>query len=202
MIQLKLKLNSKKPTTVYAVNGKSYLLSPGSNILSLEYEDYLSLAKALGIKPVENKREEVPAKQQDSAPIEKSNPEAKEEVKSELAEEVKSEPAEEVKSEPAEEVKSEPAEEVKSEPAEEVKSEPTEEVQVEPENVEEPKEEAVSEDKIEDGPIEEVQAVEAVDYSTWTVKQLKAKYKEITGENCRLKKDEIISILQEHYSNA
>ena len=60
MIQLKLKLNSKKPTTVYAANGKTYQLNPGSNVLNLEYEDYLSLAKALGIKPVDNKKQEEP----------------------------------------------------------------------------------------------------------------------------------------------
>lgn len=123
MIQLKLKLNSKKPTTVYAANGKTYQLNPGSNVLNLEYEDYLSLAKALGIKPVDNKKQE------------------------------------------------------------------------EPENKE----------KKEDNPSEE-QAVDLVnagaDYSAWSLKQLKSEYKKITGENCKLKKDDIISFLQERTSNA
>ena len=49
-VQLKLKLNSKVPTKVYATNGKHYMLQPGSNVLSLEYNDYVSLTKALGIK--------------------------------------------------------------------------------------------------------------------------------------------------------
>ena len=123
MIQLKLKLNSKKPTTVYAANGKTYQLNPGSNVLNLEYEDYLSLAKALGIKPVDNKKQE------------------------------------------------------------------------EPENKE----------KKEDNPSEE-QAVDLVnagaDYSAWSLKQLKSEYKKITGENCKLKKDDIILFLQERTSNA
>ena len=123
MIQLKLKLNSKKPTTVYAANGKTYQLNPGSNVLNLEYEDYLSFAKALGIKPVDNKKQE------------------------------------------------------------------------EPENKE----------KKEDNPSEE-QAVDLVnagaDYSAWSLKQLKSEYKKITGENCKLKKDDIISFLQERTSNA
>lgn len=123
MIQLKLKLNSNKPTTVYAANGKTYQLNPGSNVLNLEYEDYLSLAKALGIKPVDNKKQE------------------------------------------------------------------------EPENKE----------KKEDNPSEEqgVDLVnEGVDYSAWPLKQLKSEYKKITGENCKLKKDDIISFLQERTSNA
>jgi len=49
-VQLKLKLNSKVPTKVYATNGKHYMLQPGSNTLNLEYNDYVSLTKALGIK--------------------------------------------------------------------------------------------------------------------------------------------------------
>ena len=123
MIQLKLKLNSKKPTTVYAANGKTYQLNPGSNVLNLEYEDYLSLAKALGIKPVDNKKQE------------------------------------------------------------------------EPENKE----------KKEDNPSEEQEVDlvnEGADYSAWSLKQLKSEYKKITGENCKLKKDDIILFLQERTSNA
>ena len=40
------------------------------------------------------------------------------------------------------------------------------------------------------------------DYSTWSTTKLKAEYKSITGNNCKLKKDEIISFLQEHSKNA
>lgn len=61
MVQLKLTLKSKKPSNVYALNGKSYRLQPGKNTLNLEYDDYVSLAKALGIKPVE--KDAVPAKE-------------------------------------------------------------------------------------------------------------------------------------------
>jgi hypothetical protein len=32
--------------------------------------------------------------------------------------------------------------------------------------------------------------------------ELKAKYKEVTGKSCKLKKDEIIAFLQEHSDNA
>lgn len=172
MIQLKLKLNSKKPTTVYATNGKSYLLNPGSNVLNLEYEDYLSLAKALCIKPVDNKKNE------DKAP-------AKEDKKPEIKDTPKEEPVKE-------EI---PAE---LEKVEEPADEPVEDTKVEEPA---PKEEQAAESETTDEPVEEAKA-EEVDYSTWTLKQLKAKYKEITGESCKLKKDEVISFLQEHQSNA
>ena len=153
MIQLKLKLNSKKPTTVYAANGKTYQLNPGSNVLNLEYEDYLSLAKALGIKPVDNKKQE-----------ETENKEKKEDNQAEVKEESEN----------------------KEDKAEE-------------------QEELDNKEKKEDNPSEE-QAVdlvnEGVDYSAWSLKQLKSEYKKITGENCKLKKDDIISFLQERTSNA
>ena len=153
MIQLKLKLNSKKPTTVYAANGKTYQLNPGSNVLNLEYEDYLSLAKALGIKPVDNKKQEEP-----------ENKEKKEDNQAEVKEESEN----------------------KEDKAEE-------------------QEELDNKEKKEDNPSEE-QAVDLVnagaDYSTWSLKQLKSEYKKITGENCKLKKDDIILFLQERTSNA
>ena len=153
MIQLKLKLNSKKPTTVYAANGKTYQLNPGSNVLNLEYEDYLSLAKALGIKPVDNKKREEP-----------ENKEKKEDNQAEVKEESEN----------------------KEDKAEE-------------------QEELDNKEKKEDNPSEE-QAVDLVnagaDYSAWSLKQLKSEYKKITGENCKLKKDDIISFLQERTSNA
>ena len=166
MIQLKLKLNSKKPTTVYAANGKTYQLNPGSNVLNLEYEDYLSLAKALGIKPVDNKKQE-----------ETENKEKKEDNPSEKQEEPEN------KEEQAE-VKKEP--ENKKDQAEE-------------------QEELENKEKKEDNPSEEQEVDlvnEGVDYSAWSLKQLKYEYKKITGENCKLKKDDIISFLQERTSNA
>lgn len=176
MIQLKLKLNSKKPTTVYATNGKSYLLNPGSNVLNLEYEDYLSLAKALCIKPVDNKKNE------DKAP-------AKEDKKPEIEDAPKEETTKEEASAEPEKVE-EPIKE-KEASVEDIKTEePT------------PKEEPAAESEATEEPVEEAKAEEVEDYSTWTLKQLKAKYKEITGESCKLKKDEVISFLQEHQSNA
>ena len=170
MIQLKLKLNSKKPTTVYAANGKTYQLNPGSNVLNLEYEDYLSLAKALGIKPVDNKKQEEP-----------ENKEKKEDNQAEVKEESENK-------------------EDKAEEQEELDNKEKKE-----DNTSEEQEELDNKEKKEDNTSEE-QAVDLVnavaDYSAWSLKQLKYEYKKITGENCKLKKDDIISFLQERTSNA
>ena len=183
MIQLKLKLNSKKPTTVYAANGKTYQLNPGSNVLNLEYEDYLSLAKALGIKPVDNKKQEEP-----------ENKEKKEDNPSEKQEEPENK-------ENKEDNPSEKQEETEN-------KEDQAEVKKEPENKKdqaEEQEELENKEKKEDSPSEEQEVDlvnEGVDYSAWSLKQLKSEYKKITGENCKLKKDDIISFLQERTSNA
>ena len=184
MIQLKLKLNSKKPTTVYAANGKTYQLNPGSNVLNLEYEDYLSLAKALGIKPVDNKKQEEP-----------ENKEKKEDNQAEVKEE--SENKEDNQAEVKEESENK---EDKAEEQEELDNKENKE-----DNPSEEQEELENKEKKEDNPSEE-QAVDLVnagaDYSAWSLKQLKSEYKKITGENCKLKKDDIISFLQERTSNA
>lgn len=182
MIQLKLKLNSNKPTTVYAANGKTYQLNPGSNVLNLEYEDYLSLAKALGIKPVDNKKQE-----------EHENKEDRAEVKEE------SENKEKKEDNPAEEQEETENKEDQAEVKEEQKEFESTEDQTEEQ------EELENKEKKEDNPSEE-QEVDlvngGVDYSAWSLKQLKSEYKKITGENCKLKKDDIISFLQERTSNA
>lgn len=94
MVKLKLTLKSKHSSTVYAANGKSYRLQPGSNMLNLEYEDYLALAKSLGIKPVENKKDE------DKAP---EKEELKQEPAKEEAKPAESEPVAEPEGAPSEE---------------------------------------------------------------------------------------------------
>ena len=189
MIQLKLKLNSKKPTTVYAANGKTYQLNPGSNVLNLEYEDYLSLAKALGIKPVDNKKPEEPEnkeKKEDNPSEEQEEPENKE-----YQAEVKKES----------ENKEDKAEVKKESENKEDKAEAQEELEDKEDNQSEEQEESENKENQSEEP--EVDLVnERVDYSAWSLKQLKSEYKKITGENCKLKKDDIVSFLQERTSNA
>ena len=107
MVKLKLTLKSGRPSTVYASNGKSYKLKPGSNTLELEYEDYLALAKSLGIKPVEDKKKE---ESKPEPPKEESKPAEPEKVEGPIKEESPvEEPAQEL--EKVEDIKEEtPAE--------------------------------------------------------------------------------------------
>ena len=70
MVKLKLTLKSKRPSTVYASNGKAYRLNPGSNVLDLNYEDYLALAKSLGIKPAEKQNTADQVKHEESNKVE------------------------------------------------------------------------------------------------------------------------------------
>lgn len=105
-----------------------------------------------------------------------------------------------IKEEPAEEpVKEEP---INKEPAKEelVETPVADEVVKEPEPI---KEEALENSSLEEDATEEKEAsedkeLEAIDYSTWSYTKLKAKYKSITGNSCKLKKDEVIAFLQEY----
>lgn len=63
MVKLTLTLNSRHSKSVYSKNGKLYKLRPGTNTLELEYADYVALAKALSITPVENPDENSVAKE-------------------------------------------------------------------------------------------------------------------------------------------
>lgn len=163
MVKLKLTLKSKKPSNVYALNGKSYRLQPGSNTLTLEYNDYLSLAKALGIKPVENP--DTP----------KSTP------KEEVIESKPETPKQETVKEPAPLDDPKPVEDT---PAEEADKQPIDE---DPESVD---------DSVDDNESDEDS--KGADYTSWSYSKLKAEYKRITGNNCKLKKSDVIRFLQEH----
>lgn len=156
MSKIKFTLKAIRSTVVHALNGKSYRLHAGSNKLDLEYSDYTSLMKALGlaIKP-----EPLPVTE-------------KPEVVNTPVEEKETEPAETPKeADPA------PAEVTKeSEPA------PAEApAEAEPESAETPAEAESNK----------------VDYSAMSYTELKAEYKRITGESCKLKKAEVIKFLQE-----
>lgn len=122
MVKLKLTLKSGRPSTVYASNGKSYKLKPGSNTLELEYEDYLALAKSLGIKPVENKKKEEPKPaphKEDPKPAEPEKVEEPIKEEAPVDEPAKEEPAKE--SEKVEDIKEEtPVEEPVEDKKEEV----------------------------------------------------------------------------------
>ena len=189
MIQIKLRLNSNKPRTVYAANGKKFYLKPGQNVLDLDENDYRSLAKALRIDldRFRTVSEKVKEPEKDETPVEENTseePKATETVSEDSNNEIAPEVVEEVSSEEA--IKN-TLSECTTEPVE-YSEEQTAEI---PADVEESFQER-AEEHIE----------KSTDYSTWTYAQLKAEYKSITGTACKLKKAEVVAFLQEHHTDA
>lgn len=188
MVTLKLTLKSKKPSNVYALNGKAYRLQPGANTLTLEYEDYLSLAKALGITPVPNP--DAP-KHVEEKPVEKpvvtERKSAHEDFGKTLDALLKNKDKHEDMVHTEEPVKNEEPEPVAETPNKDADEQPTND---EPAPVDDS---VATNEPVEDN--------SAVDYSAMSYNDLKAEYKRITGNNCKLKKAEVIQFLQEHDSN-
>lgn len=150
MVQLKLKLNSRRPSRVRDTNGKSYLLKPGQNVLNLSYSDYMSLATALGIK-------------------------------------TKSEPATDNTTTATADTRDTLTSNSKLTEDQEPLDSQTDSDAVE------------SSSNLDGTDVQQKEPVkESVDYTTWSYTKLKAEYKSITGNPCKLKKDEVIAFLQEH----
>ncbi len=181
MVTLKLTLKSKRPSIVYALNGKAYRLMPGRNALQLEYEDYVSLAKALGIKYAANNDNKESSKQ--TSDKKEANTEDVAPVKEPVSEEHKQEESKSEEPKSEEQVHNEQTSE---EPA------PEESKHEEPAHEEQKSEEPVKDD---------VADQKEPDYSSWSYTQLKAEYKAITGSTCKMKKAEVIQFLQEHNAN-
>lgn len=150
MVQLKLKLNSRRPSRVRDTNGKSYLLKPGQNVLNLSYSDYMSLAAALGIK-------------------------------------TKNEPATDNTTTDTADTSDTLTNNDKPTDDQATLDNQTDSDMAEPSS------------NLDDNDIQQKEPVkESVDYTTWSYTKLKAEYKSITGNPCKLKKDEVIAFLQEH----
>lgn len=185
MFTLKLNLKLKHPRTIHSSNGKSYRLHPGSNTLSLEYDDYVALAKSLGMKVTE------PMKSKQS---EKKNvaeePQVKEDKK---CDSVHNELNNNVS--PLEEI-DDHAQNTNSE------SNDASSDNVDTSTSELDSSNDLDESKSSDDVDKETGSSEdRVDYNTLSYSELKAKYKEITGNSCKLKKVEIIAFLQDHDAN-
>ena len=173
MAKINFKLKAMRSVTVRALNGKLYNLKAGMNSFELEYNDYAALLKALGMKPMPEKKEAKQTKAPDPIKVEELAKDA-----SAIQSDVPSveEPANEPEV-PADEPLHEPETLVdesinESEPAQEQEA-----------LADEP---GVKEDSKE------------VDYASMSYTKLKAEYKRITGKPCKLKKDELIQFLQEH----
>lgn len=191
MVKLQLTLKSDKPNFVHALNGKSFKLQPGANTLILEYDDYVSLATALGIKPIDNEiKQDVEcscddhldtheqACQHDAACDEALDEHAFETLDS--------------STETEQHIDVDNVDNVENND----NNDSTEQEIIE--NTDEPSQDAELEDSIESNTAEvETEAKkELIDYSSWPISRLKSKYKSVTGNVCKLKKDEIIEFLQ------
>lgn len=185
MVKLQLTLKSDKPNFVHALNGKSFKLQPGANTLILEYDDYVSLATALGIKPIDNEiKQDVECSRDDNLDTHEqacTHDTACNEALDEHAFETL-------------DSSTETEQHIDVDNADNTDSIEQDTI----ENTDESSQDAELEDNIESNTAEvETEAKkELIDYSSWPISRLKSKYKSITGNVCKLKKDEIIEFLQ------
>lgn len=178
MVKLQLTLKSDKPNFVHALNGKSFKLQPGANTLILEYDDYVSLATALGIKPIDNEiKQDVECSRDDHQDTYEQACTHDETLDEHTFETLDSSTETEL-------------------PINTDNTDSTEQEIIE--NTDESSQDAELEDSIESNTAEvETEAKkELIDYSSWPISRLKSKYKSVTGNVCKLKKDEIIEFLQ------
>ena len=187
MVKLQLTLKSDKPNFVHALNGKSFKLQPGANTLILEYDDYVSLATALGIKPIDNEiKQDVECSCDDHLDTHEQACTHDEALDEHVLETVDS------STETEQHIDVDNVDNVENND----NTDSTEQNTIE--NTDESSQDAELEDSIESNTVEvETEAKkELIDYSSWPISRLKSKYKSVTGNACKLKKDEIIEFLQ------
>lgn len=186
MVKLQLTLKSDKPNFVHALNGKSFKLQPGANTLILDYDDYVSLAAALGIKPIENE-----VKQDTEHTHDECSDTIQQFEQTGTSDETLDESLQETLDESLQEVSEQS---INDETVEAIDSAEQETI----ENTDAQSLDDESEDDTESNTelVETEAKNESVDYSSWSISRLKSKYKSITGKTCKLKKDEIIEFLQ------
>lgn len=184
MVKLQLTLKSDKPNFVHALNGKSFKLQPGANTLILEYDDYVSLATALGIKPIDNEiKQDVECSHDDHLDTHEQACTHDEALDEHAHETLDS------STETEQPINTDNADNADN-------ADSTEQETIE--NTDESSQDAELEDSTESNTTEvETEAKkELIDYSSWPISRLKSKYKSVTGNVCKLKKDEIIEFLQ------
>lgn len=187
MVKLQLTLKSDKPNFVHALNGKSFKLQPGANTLILEYDDYVSLATALGIKPIDNEiKQDVECSRDDHLDTHEQACTHDETLDEHAFETLDSSTESE-----------QPINADNTDNADNYDKTDSAEQEI-IENTDESSQDAELEDSIESNTTEvETEAKkELIDYSSWPISRLKSKYKSVTGNVCKLKKDEIIEFLQ------
>lgn len=187
MVKLQLTLKSDKPNFVHALNGKSFKLQPGANTLILEYDDYVSLATALGIKPIDNEiKQDVECSRDDHLDTHEQACAHDETLDEHAFETLDS------STESEQPINADNTDNADNDD----KTDSAEQEIIE--NTDESSQDAELEDSIESNTTEvETEAKkELIDYSSWPISRLKSKYKSVTGNACKLKKDEIIEFLQ------
>ena len=187
MVKLQLTLKSDKPNFVHALNGKSFKLQPGANTLILEYDDYVSLATALGIKPIDNEiKQDVECSRDDHLDTHEQACTHDETLDEHAFETLDS------STETEQPINADNTDNADNDD----KTDSAEQEIIE--NTDESSQDAELEDSIESNTTEvETEAKkELIDYSSWPISRLKSKYKSVTGNVCKLKKDEIIEFLQ------
>lgn len=187
MVKLQLTLKSDKPNFVHALNGKSFKLQPGANTLILEYDDYVSLATALGIKPIDNEiKQDVECSHDDHLDTHEQACTHDEALDEHTFETLDSSTETEQHIDVDNVDNTDNVDNVDSTEQETI------------ENTDESSQDAELEDSTESNTAEvETEAKkELIDYSSWPISRLKSKYKSVTGNVCKLKKDEIIEFLQ------
>lgn len=187
MVKLQLTLKSDKPNFVHALNGKSFKLQPGANTLILEYDDYVSLATALGIKPIDNEiKQDVECSRDDHLDTHEQACTHDETLDEHAFETLDS------STESEQPINADNTDNTDNDD----KTDSAEQEIIE--NTDESSQDAELEDSIESNTTEvETEAKkELIDYSSWPISRLKSKYKSVTGNACKLKKDEIIEFLQ------
>lgn len=190
MVKLQLTLKSDKPNFVHALNGKSFKLQPGANTLILEYDDYVSLATALGIKPIDNEiKQDVECSRDDHLDTHEQACTHDETLDEHAFETLDSSTETERPINTDNTDNTDNADYTDN-------TDSTEQEIIE--NTDESSQGAELEDSIESNTTEvETEAKkELIDYSSWPISRLKSKYKSVTGNVCKLKKDEIIEFLQ------
>lgn len=200
MTKVKISLRSVHNTEVKLSTGTVVKLAAGKNVVELDQEDYEALVKKLGYKipqkPVEAPKVENCPKINKHI-IEELTDRLKNKNKLKTSEATEDTPVENVESTPAESTDTENKPVETTESAEVNSTESSEVVQAETTPAEDTEDKPV--ETTDDKPAENTEATKKeLDYTSMSYNELKAEYKRVTGQSCKLKKAEIIQFLQEH----
>ena len=198
MTKVKISLRSVHNTEVKLSTGTVVKLAAGKNVVELDQEDYEALVKKLGYK--------IPQKPVEEPKVEncpKINKHIIEEFTERLKNKNKSKTTENTEDKPTENVEDTQVENVAPTQAETVEDKPVENTESTETNSTESSEVTQVEDtqteEVEDKSAENVEDTKKeLDYTSMSYNELKAEYKRVTGQTCKLKKAEIIQFLQEH----